>query len=312
MLSNGMGKARAGREGHARRAASWRLLFLSTGEIALADKIAEGGARIAAGMEVRVVDLRADAGKGLGIFEDLHGAPDAATFAHDLKRAASSFYGTAARAFLEAITEDLDGVRENLAELRRAFIGAALGPGADGQVRRVADRFALVAAGGEIATRLGITGWPEGEAIEAALTCLRSWIAERGGTGSGEIAEAKRRLAEALELYGQSRFQKFHRNADRAVITPRWGFVRSVGDDGEELPAWEFFLHPAALREVLSGFDLRSVTDALVAEGIIVTEAPKHEKAPTRYVPNGGSRMRLYQIDAEALSGRGSGHADDA
>ncbi len=65
MLANGKGKARAGREGHARRAHEWRLIFLSTGEIALSDKIKEGGGQIAAGMEVRVIDLRADAGAGL-------------------------------------------------------------------------------------------------------------------------------------------------------------------------------------------------------------------------------------------------------
>ena len=42
------------------------MLFLSNGEIALEDKIREGGGRIAAGIEVRVIDLRADAGAGRG------------------------------------------------------------------------------------------------------------------------------------------------------------------------------------------------------------------------------------------------------
>lgn len=67
MLANGKGKARAGREGQARKMLEWRVLFLSIGEIALEDKIKEGGGRIAAGMEVRVIDLRADASAGMGI-----------------------------------------------------------------------------------------------------------------------------------------------------------------------------------------------------------------------------------------------------
>ncbi len=75
MLANGQGKTRAGRSGETRPAAEWRLLFLSSGEISLADKIAEDGRgrRIAAGQEVRIVDIAADAGAGLGIFENLHG-----------------------------------------------------------------------------------------------------------------------------------------------------------------------------------------------------------------------------------------------
>lgn len=88
MLANGKGKARSGKDGQARRALEWRLIFISTGEIALADKIREGGGQIAAGMEVRVIDLRADAGAGLGLFEDLHGATDAASFAQAQRAAA--------------------------------------------------------------------------------------------------------------------------------------------------------------------------------------------------------------------------------
>ena len=41
MLGNGLGKSRASRDASLRKPASWRLLFLSTGEISLADKMAE-------------------------------------------------------------------------------------------------------------------------------------------------------------------------------------------------------------------------------------------------------------------------------
>lgn len=45
MLANGFGKGRARRDGSARRALQWRLLFLSSGEVSLADKMAEIGRR---------------------------------------------------------------------------------------------------------------------------------------------------------------------------------------------------------------------------------------------------------------------------
>src|SRR5271166_263531 len=73
MLGNGCGKARANRDGFARPSAEWRSLFLSSGEVGLADKIAEDGRgrRAAAGQQVRIVDIAADAGAGLGLFENL-------------------------------------------------------------------------------------------------------------------------------------------------------------------------------------------------------------------------------------------------
>lgn len=43
MLANGQGKARANKEGNAKAIREWRLSFLSTGELTLADKIAEDG-----------------------------------------------------------------------------------------------------------------------------------------------------------------------------------------------------------------------------------------------------------------------------
>ena len=83
MLANGAGKARASRSGESRAPMHWRSLFLSSGEISLADKLAEDGRNIslAAGQQVRVIDIPADAGAGYGLFEHLHGFTSADAFA---------------------------------------------------------------------------------------------------------------------------------------------------------------------------------------------------------------------------------------
>ena len=85
MLANGTGRARASRDTTLRKTAKWRLLFLSSGEISLADKIAEDvrGRRTTAGQHVRVIDVPADTFVH-GLFEDLHGFPDAGSFARHL------------------------------------------------------------------------------------------------------------------------------------------------------------------------------------------------------------------------------------
>ena len=73
MLANGEGKARARRDGNTRPPAQWRLLFLSTGEVGITARLNEIGQKAKAGQEVRLAGVPADAGKGMGAFEDLHG-----------------------------------------------------------------------------------------------------------------------------------------------------------------------------------------------------------------------------------------------
>lgn len=311
MLADGAGKMRAGKEGQARPGYTWRLIFLSTGEISLADKIKEGDRQNAAGMEVRLVDLRADAGKSLGLFEDIHGAQDAGIFAQNISAAARQYYGTAAREFLRYVVADLDKVKQELAGLSQKFEAVALqeNPGADGQVKRVAARFALIAAAGDVASALGITGWPVGTAREACLRLFKDWLTERGGTGSGEEADARRRLIEAIETYGASRFQKWHVNSDRAVITPRWGFVKTHAEGEEHLESYQFFLTGPALKEILRGLDFRAMVAALLGKGI-VSQGAKAGSSKVFHVPNAGGKHRLYQIDQDALAG-GESHGDE-
>jgi uncharacterized protein (DUF927 family) len=69
MLANEHGKARATKDGAMRAVAEWRLLFLSSGEISLEQKVQEDGRRYMAGQAVRIITLPADAGAGLGLFE---------------------------------------------------------------------------------------------------------------------------------------------------------------------------------------------------------------------------------------------------
>jgi len=70
MLANEQSKARATRNGAPRACLSWRLLFLSAGELGLADHMAEGMKRTRTGQEVRMADIPADAGAGIGTFEN--------------------------------------------------------------------------------------------------------------------------------------------------------------------------------------------------------------------------------------------------
>jgi len=74
---NGTGEARMTADRRAEPSANWTILVLSSGENPVAEYIASGaGSRaiVQAGQQVRIVDIRADAGAGLGIFDRLPGS----------------------------------------------------------------------------------------------------------------------------------------------------------------------------------------------------------------------------------------------
>ena len=74
-LANGAGKQRAGRDGSPREPKSWRVLFLSSGELPVDAKLSETpGRKARAGQLVRLLDVPAERGAGFGVFDN--GGPD--------------------------------------------------------------------------------------------------------------------------------------------------------------------------------------------------------------------------------------------
>ena len=67
-LSNGGGKVRASRDGAMREPKSWRVMVLSTGELPVEAKLREDrGRKARAGQLVRMLDIPADRGFGVGL-----------------------------------------------------------------------------------------------------------------------------------------------------------------------------------------------------------------------------------------------------
>ncbi|AXL80818.1 TPA: DUF927 domain-containing protein [Pseudomonas aeruginosa] len=310
MLGNGTGKARANDRGQAgRQVQEWRLMFLSTGEKTLAQHMAEAHKELKAGMEVRLLAVPADAGKGLGLFEMLHDFTDAAALSDALKARVSKYYGTPALAFLSALCEPgkLLGYGAILRSTLERFTTQALPAGASGQAQRAAARFGLAAAAGELATALGVTGWPEGTATAAARVCLDAWLAERGGAGNLEADAIVERLRLVVERHGEGRFTRWDGIAakvdDHAPRTgDRLGFRRTmehgVGDSLYTSVTY-YFLPTAWREEVFKGMNLRNVNRVLVEREIL--QASKDGKAAQSLTLPGMPKGRAYVVDAVRL-----------
>jgi uncharacterized protein (DUF927 family) len=291
MVANGSGKGRGRRDGSVQRIAQWIVLELSSGEIGLADKIAEdGNKRTHAGQEVRFVDIPADAGAGHGVFEELHDAKDGGALAEQLRQAALKYYGTPIRRFLELIIQrygnDLQRLVDRVKQSRDDFLASLIKNPVSGQVRSVCSRFALIGAGGELATEFGITGWQEGEAERAAEKCFRTWLDRRGSTGDQEIEAGIRQVRAFIEAYGDSRFFAAWEDAER--VANRAGFRRSTGC------GYEYFVLPEQWKsELARGHDPSALAFAMIERGLMA--AGKNGKSSITMKVR-GQDMRLYHI----------------
>lgn len=302
MLSNGQGKARSKQDGELRERKAWRLLFLSTGELSLEDHAASAGQRTQAGMEVRTIQIPSDTGHH-GAFEWLHGMEGGRTFADTLKANADHQHGTAFRTYVEALAGDLEAHSERLrAEIKR--IAAELTPqGAGNQVGRAINRFALVAAAGELATRLGVTGWPEGEAMRAVRVCLKAWLAERGHLGNKEDAATLEQVRGFVTAHQYTRFADWfdanHRPANMV------GY-RKVESDGVS-----FFVLPPGWAEITKGRDPKRAAHLCLEAGYLLTGKDKKRLQRLSRLPGMGKAVRVYVLTERVLADEGDGQEDE-
>lgn len=301
MIANGLGKARSNRSGHLRATASWRVLYLSTGEISLSDlagRDSKGAKRSAAGQEVRVLDIEADAGKGMGLFEELHDAPSPEALSRKIKEGASLAYGSAGPAFVERLTGDKDAHLGFAAREIASFVSDVVPAGADGQVSRGARRFALVAAAGELAIRLEVLPWAMGDAKAAVTDAFNQWMNGRGGAGSAEDRDAISRVRAFLEMHGSSRFEAIDPIDSEPRTFNRVGFWR----DGEA--GREFLVTPETWRtEVCAGMDANRVAKVLASHDLLRKDS-KGRNSITVTLPGLG-KARCYAINSRIFASDG-------
>lgn len=298
MLANGQGKQRSARTGAAKMRQSWRLLFLSSGELGLAQHMADGGKRAKAGQEVRLVDVVADAGKNCGVFDTLHGHSAGADLSKSIQAGAARHHGHAAVAFAKALVASAAEMGDHIKQQMALFVEASLPEGKiDGQVHRVSERFALMAVAGELATTNGITGWQPGEAGQAIRRCFSEWLSARGGVENSEPAAMIEAVRSFISRHEESRFadSNIELNSPYRVTSNRAGWRRRV-DVG-----YEYLIDPSVFKsEVCAGFDVTAVCKVLAQAGCLEPglESGKTRYAVKRRIQGDGSR-RVYVVSAK-------------
>ncbi len=294
MLANGQLKGRSTTTGHNRTAKTWRIIFLSNGEESLQNFMAQAGQKTNAGIEVRVAHIDADAGKGLKTFDSLVLADTGAGQADKINELSQAYYGVAGIAWLEYITSDKAATTATAKQFVSDFMSnySDLAP----QAYRVAKRFAIVAAAGEMATLAGITGWQAGQATTAVMTCLNNWLDNYGRDGEHEQRQIIEHIKAFIEQHGSSRFQPCHIHTYQDFepkITNRAGYHNY--DTGD------YYFSTSTFDEVCSPFNKSKVLQVLDEARLLnVTESDRKTcRVPLPFKKN---RQRVYAVKSEILS----------
>ncbi|MBJ6610874.1 MAG: DUF927 domain-containing protein [Candidatus Thiothrix moscowensis] len=300
MLANGQDKARQHKGGGLRKTKTWRLLFLSSGEMSLVEYLKTAGIQSFTGQEVRLANIPADAGKGHKILDCLHGFQSVPDFFTHVHRAIKKHHGAVGSAWLEVITSEQDTIRESLPDLISQFVASVLPDNSTStQADTVAKRAALVAIAGELATRHGLTGWAEGEATAAAKRCFHDWLAEFG-TGDREGLRILETVRAFIDRNGD-KFESMTISEKSELVRDLVGFHRPVGDDGE---GREYIILASQMDRIVEGFNVKQAIKVLQKHHWInepETDGSRTYSAIRENLPRMG-RRRCYILNSSAMS----------
>ncbi|WP_146592356.1 DUF927 domain-containing protein [Puniceibacterium confluentis] len=286
LLGNGQGKGRMGQKGELTPVLRWHVAVLSSGEISIADHIASGGRPVHAGQQVRLVDIPADS-REFGAFDVLHGSSDGRAFSERLSRAAAVNNGLAGPAFVEGLMRNYSE-RDAMTRAVEQFLATAMRQHdlpEEAQVQRVLKRFALAALAGELASKFGLTGWPEGAATAAIMSLVGDWFAQQGRALRSEVEGSVALSRDYLRSHAVTRLAE--------LGSPAIG-----GMDGWRDDAW-FYLLPDTWKRI-HGNDAVEAARLHHSAGLLKTSKGHNQYRMPRKVTG---QPWVYAVSARILEG---------
>ncbi|MDK4528581.1 DUF927 domain-containing protein [Kingella kingae] len=191
---NGKSKIQGAKDGGNRTSQEWRVLLFSTGEYSLNAYMKAAAEKWEAGQAVRLPSI--PAAKQYGIYEHLHDFSNGADLSEHLQTATAKQYGAAGREWIKQLAQIPP---ERIQAAQNAFMQSL--PSLDGQARRVAKRFALVAAALELSG--SITGLAQGVGMVGIKQCFDDWLA-LNGVGKQEDRQIIENAIAFMQLYAHS------------------------------------------------------------------------------------------------------------
>jgi len=245
---------------------------------------------------VRAVDISV---RGThGVFDDFASDDvEPSAFAEECKKAASTYYGTAGPEFVRrliAANVSAEDVRERV----ETFVRSALRDikNGQGQAARVAQRFGLVCAAGELGVQLEILPWEQSDPLNDATALFETWLEERGGAAPYEARQAIAQVRQFIEMHGDSRFDDITMpDPDRKPVVNRAGFRRGQGEARRWLIPPEVWRH-----EICAGLNPRETAKTLAGLHMLETDG---EGKFSRSETVNGKKQRFYVLTPAIFEG---------
>lgn len=284
-IGNGTGRIKANQ-----KVERWRVALLSTSEKRLPEMFANTRRTMPEGLSMRLLDIPARSWT-YGIIENLHGHSDGHTFLQALSQACRDHHGHVVPRFIDTILQSDGKITTALSKIMAYYRSSILKTldlsksSASGQVQRAVERYALVAAVGEIAIFKGLLPWPQHSAATAATDLAQLWY----GAFVARQPRAQAELTNDLCAWIAKNIKQF---VDLEAVQ---------GSGVEPGPGWKdstyIYLRSAAFNaDVLNGETVREVAQRLEDAGILArgSEARSLQyKMPERLVR---SRPRVYRL----------------
>ena len=207
-----------------------------------------------------------------------------------VQQVARKHYGEIGREFVKQLIEKKTLARaEVLDRLVRGHVANWLKmlPGvADGPTSRVAMRFAVIGTAGALATKFGLTGWTDGEAVAAAEQAFLDWYDRRYGV---------KREAVASYVQPLQNFLAANVNALPDLSGPHVAGVWPLGWSD----ATRAYLPKMTWESVFSGMDATKAAKALLDMEMLL---PGEDGRLSRKAPRSiEGRPRLYTVNIERV-----------
>jgi len=289
MIGNGKGKGRLDRDARQKHTYEWQLFVLSSGEVDVAGYISASDKRqMRGGQLVRLIDVPADAGKGMGIFEDIQRESGPEEYARKIKHATSQFFGSPILRFLEFLVGDRIRLTEECRNLAREFYEKFASKAQTAELKRKCRRFGVIYAGGTFGVRSGVLPFSEGEIYEACASCFEAVLREGVVGLTTDEDSMVNQVRHVLQLH-DSNFRGVENDKDKdRLILNQYGYVQISSDTKT------YYVEASVFKKIFSkNFSSKALANLLKRLGHLEGDSEGKNSVSKRF---DGSPKRYYAI----------------
>ncbi|MBA6348329.1 DUF927 domain-containing protein [Colwellia sp. BRX8-9] len=283
-IAEGMGSLVMDQNRNAVQPTQWTIMFISSAEMSMREKIKMGGKKFKPGMAVRLIDIPLDGFNGdddaLLVNSERKGTVE------KIKRSASQYYGHAGPAFIKKLTEQFstfEQMYENLAARHQALAQSYYDDSMSSEHYRIIDRFALVELAGTLAVEYGVLNITQGQVENAVFDAINAWY------GSEETVDEGTRAIENIGAYITKHLLRFRSTDDDDIEANQ----DNIGFKKDGL----FLLSKEHLAKASDGISINITKKALMDAGLLHTHSTEKDKRYTcRIKVEGVGRLNFFAI----------------